>query len=527
VVLAENLKTYFQLVFALREFLKETLTLEKCKEIVKRRLEERDKNFIDIVKRTIYDNETSPYLKLLKLAGCEFGDFRSCVIRDGVEKTLEALRQSGVYLTYDEFKGRKDVIREGKSFRFEQSDFNNPTLSHHLTVRTGGTTGPGVKVPVAFEYIAQVAVHQAFLFDIHRLWDAPFAMWFPIFPGAAGVNTLLRNTKAGKPPLKWFSQIDREYINPSLTHKLRTNGLVYTGRFFGGKFPRPEFVDLNSASKIAEWIAKMIKKISQCYIATFPSSAVRICNAVKEYGLNIEGTTFVIVGEPITPTKYNEIKSVGANVVPQYGFTEASTVGFGCAEPEQIDEVHFFRDSFALIQHKRKPPYLDKSIGAFLFTSLLSRAPKILFNVETGDYGVLKSRKCGCGFEDLGLMDHIHSIRSFEKITSEGMNLAGFDLVRLIEEVLPRKHGGDSTDYQIVEEEDENGFSRLIIIVSPDIGPINEKNLLQTILDNIKTSFIPEIFSQAGTFCMKRVHPVSTESGKIFPLHIKRKGIVS
>ena len=95
-------------MFTLRRFLKETLSLEQCKEIVKKRLEERDENFIEIVKRNIYENEKSPYLKLLNLAGCEFGDFRSCVLREGIEKTLEKLRESGVYLAYDEFKGRVD-----------------------------------------------------------------------------------------------------------------------------------------------------------------------------------------------------------------------------------------------------------------------------------------------------------------------------------------------------------------------------------------------------------------------------------
>ncbi len=523
-VLTSNLKTYFQLVLALRNFLRETLSLEQCKEIVKKRLEDRDKNFIEIVKRNIYGNEKSPYLKLLKLSGCEFGDFRSSVLRDGIEKTLEKLLESGVYLTYDEFKGRKEVIRGGKSFMFKASDFDNPSLSYHLTVQTGGTTGAGVKVPVEFKYLSQIAVHQAFLFEIYGLWEIPFAIWFPIFPGAAGVNTLLRNTKVGKPPLKWFSQIDRENINPSFMYKFRTTGLVYAGRLFGCKFPRPEFVDLNSATKIAKWVAKMIKNFSRCYIATFPSSAVRICQAAKEYGLNIDGTIFVAVGEPITQMKHNEIKSVGAKVVPQYGFTEASTIGFGCAEPEQIDEVHFFRDSLAMIQHKRKAPYLDMSVGIFLFTSLLSRAPKILLNVETGDYGVVESRRCGCGFEDLGFTDHIHSIRSFEKITSEGMNVTGIELIRIIEEVLPLKYGGDSTDYQIIEEEDEKGLSRLTIVVSPVVGKINEKDLLETVLGNLKINFVPDIFSQAGTFCIKRIYPVCTESGKILPLHIKRKG---
>ncbi len=521
--LTSNLKTYFQLVFALRNFLKSTLSIEQCREIVKKRMEERDKNFIDVVKRNIYSNEKSPYLKLLKLSGCEFGDFRTSVLRDGIEKTLEKLRESGVYLTYDEFKGRKDVVRGGKTFRFERSEFNNPHLSHYLTVRTGGTTGPGAKVPIDFEFIAQIAVNRAILYDIYNLWEVPHAIWLPILPGAAGINSLLRNIKIGKKPLKWFSQVDREYMNPSFRHKFRTKGLIYAGRLFGTRFPRPEFVSLNNAKEVTEWASEMTSDFSGCCISTYPSTAVRVCLAAKEHGIDIERTTFIVGGEPLTNVKSNVIRSVGARVIPSYAFAEAGLVGFGCVNHVEIDEVHLLRDSFAVIQHERKIPYTGLTVDAFLFTSILPRAPKILLNVEVGDSGVVVSRKCSCGFEDLGFTDHIHSIRSFEKITSEGMNLSGADISRVVEQILPMKFGGDSTDYQIVEEEDERGVSRLSVIVSPEVGKIDERDLLETILDNLKINFVQDIFSQADTICIKRIYPVSTEMGKILPLYIKRR----
>ncbi|UCB45522.1 MAG: hypothetical protein JSV25_15145 [Spirochaetota bacterium] len=526
-ILADNLKTYFQLVFALRNFLKETLSLEQCKEIVKKRLEYRDKNFIEIVKRNIYENEKSPYLKLLKHAGCEFGDFRSCVLREGIEKTLERLHGSGVYLTYDEFKGRKEVIRGGKTFRFEQSDFNNPTLSHHLTVQTGGITGPGVEAAIDFRSYTQTAVHRGILFDIYELWNIPFAIWFPILPGSAGIGYLLHSTKVGKVPSKWFSQVDREYIKPSFKHKFRTNGLIYAGRLFGISFPKPDFIDLNSAYRVARWVSQMVRDYSGCFIATYPSSAVRICLAAKDNSMDIEGTKFIVSGEPLTSVKRDEIRSIGAEVIPQYSFTEARTVGFGCAEPAEIDEVHLLKDSFALIQNKRKIPYTDLTVNAFLFTTLLNRAHKILLNVEVGDYGVVKSRKCGCGFEDAGLDVHIHSIRSFEKLTSEGMNLAEVDLTRIIDEVLPQKYGGNSTDYQILEEEDTEGLTHLSIAVSPGVGEINEKDLVKTILEELRnrggTMLIRDVFSQANVLHVKRIYPISTKRGKILPLHIDKQ----
>ena len=53
--------------------------------------------------------------------------------------------------------------------------------------------------------------------------------------------------------------------------------------------------------------------------------------------------------------------------------------------------------------------------------------------------------------EALGYTTHIHTIRSWEKLTSEGMTFCGHDLIRLIEEVLPARFGGRPTDYQFVE----------------------------------------------------------------------------
>ena len=55
--------------------------LEQCQEIIKYGLENREQNLLNVVKRTIYGNENSPYLKLLKLVGCGYGDFeRICIL---------------------------------------------------------------------------------------------------------------------------------------------------------------------------------------------------------------------------------------------------------------------------------------------------------------------------------------------------------------------------------------------------------------------------------------------------------------
>jgi len=358
---------------------------------------------------------------------------------------------------------------------------------------------------------------------VHDLFTVPHSIWFPILPGAAGIFVMFRNAKIGIKTSRWFSQYNKGYIHPSLKHRARTLGVVCLGRLFGADFAKPEFVSLNNAFEIAEWAACMVRYHKRCCIETYASSAVRVCHAASKHSLDISGTTFVVAGEPLSAAKRDEILSAGAQAIPVYAFTEAGAIGYGCANPAEADEVHFLRDSFAFIQHRRKAPYSDRTVDSFLFTSLRSRAPKVLLNVEIGDYGKTESRKCGCGFEKMGFTDHIHTIRSFDKLTSEGMRLEGSHLVRVIEEVLPLKFGGDSTDYQIVEEEDEKGLSRLNVFVNPSIGDVNERELLDTILGEIDIGPIPDIFSQAGTLGIKRAHPIPTPGGKILPLYLKKQ----
>ena len=66
---------FWRFAWGLRKFLKEPITLEQARQIIKQGLADREINLLTMVKRAIYENEASPYLKLLRLAGCEYGDF--------------------------------------------------------------------------------------------------------------------------------------------------------------------------------------------------------------------------------------------------------------------------------------------------------------------------------------------------------------------------------------------------------------------------------------------------------------------
>jgi hypothetical protein len=71
-------------------------------------------------------------------------------------------------------------------------------------------------------------------------------------------------------------------------------------------------------------------------------------------------------------------------------------------------------DKLAVVQREgaRAP------VPALWLTTLHWRAPKVMVNVESGDYGVLERRRCGCVWDGLGFREHLHTIRSYEKLTT-------------------------------------------------------------------------------------------------------------
>ncbi|MFC1902532.1 hypothetical protein ACFLX4_00480, partial [Chloroflexota bacterium] len=129
---------YSRLAFGLRDFFRGTITLEQSKQVVSTRLRNRERNFLNIVQQGIYQNSKSPYLKLLEVAGCEFEDIESMVRQEGIESTLHKLLKDGVYLSWEEFKGKKEIVRGGREFQFRERDFDNPFLPGHYEVRSSG-----------------------------------------------------------------------------------------------------------------------------------------------------------------------------------------------------------------------------------------------------------------------------------------------------------------------------------------------------------------------------------------------------
>ena len=102
-----SIKRTLVLAAALPRFFRHPITVQQAEEEIKRLLDTRVERFLELARTQIYECPGSPYLKLLKHAGCELSDLQTQFHRHGLEETLVRLAGEGVYLTPDEFKGKK------------------------------------------------------------------------------------------------------------------------------------------------------------------------------------------------------------------------------------------------------------------------------------------------------------------------------------------------------------------------------------------------------------------------------------
>lgn len=105
------------------------------------------------------------------------------------------------------------------------------------------------------------------------------------------------------------------------------------------------------------------------------------------------------------------------------------------------------------------------------------------------------------------------------------MSFLGTDVIRIVEEVLPARFGGDSTRYQFVEEEDAAGLTRMTLRISPTVGPLDEAAAVACVREELArggsgSRMMSEVWEKAGTLRVLRAEPSSTARGKILPLHI-------
>src|SRR5579875_133455 len=530
------MRHYFRFVNGFRKFQKARLEPEEAvnlaQTLISKRVAAREANFLNLVEKGIFQFSASPYRRILDLKKIQFSDLRTWVGRDGLEAALRILEAEGVYFTVDEFKGRVPVRRNGTSFRCHEKMFDNPFLPYVYEVQSGATRSAGTRIRIDFDYLHQRSLYDALLLDIHGCINAPVANWFPVFPGAPGINSSLRFAHIGNPVRRWFSQVDESKVRSGAKRKWGKKLIFVLSRLHRCPLATAEYVDLNHASQVAAWASQALEECAACVIYTFAASAVRVCIAAAELNLNIKGTKFLVTGEPLTPQKRKEIESAGASAIPVYGISEAGVIAAACNQTfKESDHCHLYKDSTAIISHRCRVPHSDAIVDAYLFTCLLHESPKPLLNVDMGDYGDTGTGSCDCKFGQAGFDIHLSNIRSYEKLTGEGVTFVNTDFVWIIEKKLPEIFGGRSTDYQLVEHESQHGLPRLRLLVSPRIGKVDEAQVTKVFLELLKgaedrmwADAGTEMWRQSGLVSIIRDNPIPTASGKILPFYSLKPG---
>jgi hypothetical protein len=514
------------LIASLPGFFRTKITLNQAREQIRRLLDNRNDAFLELMRQCVYGNPNSPYLRLFKFVGCELADLRAQVYREGLERTLERLAAEGAYLSSDEFKGKKVVVRGRLSFQVNPRDFEISASMPGFVVQSSGTTNRPVQTSTSLEWMALRALATAVFSSAHNLFTYSHALYDAILP-ASSVSHLLMNAKLGMRTDRWFARLVP--INNRVDgwyHYLATHSIVLMGQCFGPGFPKPEFLDSEETGRIVHWILQQNRLGKNCYIITVASSAARIARTAKEMGVSLRGTKFNVAGEPFTETKESVIKQVDAVTTSRYSNGGGISVGLGCAEPAHRDEVHVNQHLVGVISHPN--PIANNAAPAIhplLLTTLHPAAPRLLINVQNGDYVTLEDRQCHCELEKVGLTQHAYNVRSYEKFTSEGMNYFYGDLFDFVERSLPSEFGGGPGDYQLLEEEDGTGQTRLTLLVHPKVGDLDEPSVLVRLHEAFSKGsrdnrFMTGIWEDAGTFRIKRAVPHSSDRGKVLPLHI-------
>ena len=496
----------------LRRFLATPTDAVEAHALVRERLANRESHFLDTLCRLVFDVPQSPYRPLLAGADCAYADLEASVREHGIERTLEDLRDAGVYVTLEEWKGRDVIARNGVELRVQPSDFDNPLIGRDLEASSSGSSGAASRTPAGWQGLTEGSKMFRVMLDSYGMGDATTAIWMPAPPGGSGLLAAIVLTKLGMTPERWFTQ-----TRPSgpFLDRFTTTFLLVASRALGHPLPRPRHTELGDAEVVARWLAD---GQPPRFLMGFASSAVRVGQVAMELGLDLNGRAVFVGGEPVTPDRRAFLRSLGLQVIGMYGASDAGMIGSGCPNSESVDDYHVQLDQVAVIPGRDAP---TTGPVPLLVSSLVQTGGKVLLNVDIGDQAVLENRACDCPLGELGLDQHLTHVRSRAKQTSEGMTVDARALWEHAGEALADA-GAKRDDYQIWEMHGSDGIARVSLAVSPHLR-IDENALVDQILTRYGrkdpgSKIAADVWRQAGTLTIVREKPRLSSGGKLLPV---------
>jgi hypothetical protein len=521
--LAADVLVGARLAAALPGFLRAPFDLGEARAALRRRLDRRGADFLHLVRGAVYARPRSPYAALLRHAGCEYGDLARLVSADGVEVALSGLLAAGVYLTVDEFKGHRPAWRGGRAIAVDPGRLRNPLARCDLPIHSGGSrSGAGRLVGWSLEFVRERAVDLCVAAGAREVFARRHAVWG--VPGSGALAHLLDTSAYGAPPVRWFSPVDPASPAVAARYRWSVRLVRSVGRLAGVRLPAPEHVPPDDPSRAVRWLQATLQDGATPHLFGYTSALTRVAEAARAAGIDLTGAELAMGGEPVTAARAGMVHASGARLLPRYAAVEAGLIGDACLAPAGSDDVHLCHDLVAVTQPGAAGARMACPPDALLVSSLRPTAPLVLLNVSMGDAAVLDRRGCGCPLERLGWTTHLHSIRSFEKLTGEGMTFLDADVIRILEEVLPARIGGRPGDYQLVEDEGPGGRARVRLLVHPDVGTVDPARVREAFLGAVGSAsplarLMEQVWRDAASVTVERRVPQRTASGKILHLH--------
>src|SRR5439155_20997734 len=217
----------------------------------------------------------------------------------------------GVYLTVEEYKGRRPVIRGSTTLTFEPAQLGNPFLSIYIPQYTSGSRGPATPSSFDLAYVRDRTVNQLLYLEAlgggrwhHAIWESP---------GGGAILRMLDFMCLGPPLMRWFSPVDPISAGLDPNRRWIWRILWLGGLLAGAPPPRPRIVPIDSPLPIARWMADVIRSgHSPHLVNSTPSAAVRLCQAAYTAGIDLRGAHMTITAEPVTRTRLEQIRRTGA-----------------------------------------------------------------------------------------------------------------------------------------------------------------------------------------------------------------------
>jgi hypothetical protein len=518
--MASRIAMYARFIRGMPSFLEQRVTPDEARREIVRRMANREKNFLALVGETVFARRESPYRFIMKEAGCEPGDIEKLVNENGLDDALGKLYDAGLRVSFDEFKGRKPIVRGGRTLDATAESFDNPLAAHTYESESSGSSGRPLGIKANLAHIASQTYALVAGQEANGTLGAPVILYRPGMPCTVAINNILRQVTIGNPVRRWFSPVTASATRSPVRFRLAGAVTPVLVRACGAPFPKEEHVPFSDAVIVARAAAAFVREEGRCLVKCPVSSALAVSLAAMQEGLDLTGVVFNGGGEPASLAKIRGIAASGARYVTSYAMTEAGTLGICCPNSEDPTDVHMMSDRVAAIRKVQQVAGVDDGVGVLHYTTLLPTAPKILINVSSDDFGILEERDCGCMLGGLGLRQHVRQIRSVGKLTGRGITLVASDIAHIIEEVLPQKFGGSPQDYQLVEEEERDGSTHLNLLVSPSIALSSETEPGQVLLEWLSRGS-PGAALQSATLRsaqavkVKRQQPKPSSRGKL------------